>query len=230
MTPRILRCTKDDNRKPRWGARAASPNENPHPRAWQLSSLSGAGGLFCELTLMPLQPCRLSRRSFLQSAAAMAAQNRSSVLAYVGTNSSPQGPDGSQGNGQGIYLFEMNPSTGALTQRELTSNSSSPTWLAFNPSGTHIYSANETNMFEGAGSVSSYSVDRSSGHLTLVNTVSSEGAGPAHLSIHPAGKHVLVANYTGWNGSGAADRIEGRVGRAYRREARSRRVGIGARR
>jgi 6-phosphogluconolactonase (cycloisomerase 2 family) len=33
--------------------------------------------------------------------------------------------------------------------------------------------------------------------LTLLNTVSSEGAGPAHLSIHPAGQHVLVANYGG---------------------------------
>jgi 6-phosphogluconolactonase (cycloisomerase 2 family) len=33
--------------------------------------------------------------------------------------------------------------------------------------------------------------------LTLLNTVGSEGAGPAHLSVHPAGKHVLVANYAG---------------------------------
>ena len=36
-----------------------------------------------------------------------------------------------------------------------------------------------------------------SGHLTLLNTVSSEGAGPAHLSIHPSGKYVLAANYAG---------------------------------
>jgi 6-phosphogluconolactonase len=135
----------------------------------------------------------------LAAAPARAAQNRSSILAYVGTYSSPQGPEGSKGNGQGIYLFEMNPSTGVLTQRELTSNDTNPAWLAFNPSRTHVYSANETSNFQGAsaGSVSSYSIDRPSGHLTLVNTVSSEGAGPAHLSVHPAGKHVLVANYAG---------------------------------
>jgi 6-phosphogluconolactonase (cycloisomerase 2 family) len=33
--------------------------------------------------------------------------------------------------------------------------------------------------------------------LTLLNTVSSHGAGPAHLSVHPSGKYVLVANYAG---------------------------------
>jgi 6-phosphogluconolactonase (cycloisomerase 2 family) len=45
--------------------------------------------------------------------------------------------------------------------------------------------------------VSAYSVDRASGHLTLLNTVSSEGANPTHLSIHPSGKFVLVASYFG---------------------------------
>ena len=45
--------------------------------------------------------------------------------------------------------------------------------------------------------MSAYSVDRATGRLTLLNSVSSEGAGPAHMSIHPAGKHALVANYGG---------------------------------
>ena len=33
--------------------------------------------------------------------------------------------------------------------------------------------------------------------MTLLNTVSSEGANPTHLSIHPSGKFVLVASYFG---------------------------------
>ena len=40
-------------------------------------------------------------------------------------------------------------------------------------------------------------VNRSNGQLKLLNTVSSEGAGPAHMSLHPAGKHAFVANYHG---------------------------------
>jgi 6-phosphogluconolactonase len=154
----------------------------------------------------------LSRRKFmLASLAAGGASLRAAtwaaetagrpVLAYVGTYSSPQGPEGSRGHGRGIYLFEMNRETGALTEREVFASDLNPSWLALNPARTHLYAANETSSYRGAstGSVSAYSVDPVNGHLTLINTVSSEGAGPAHLSVHPAGKHVFVANYAGGN-------------------------------
>jgi 6-phosphogluconolactonase (cycloisomerase 2 family) len=93
----------------------------------------------------------------------------------------------------------MNPSNGALTQREIISNDANPACLALAPSGAHLYSANEVSNYSGGstGSVSAYAVDHATGHLTLLNTVSSEGAGPAHLSVHPSGKFVLVANYAG---------------------------------
>jgi 6-phosphogluconolactonase len=86
-----------------------------------------------------------------------------------------------------------------LSQREVFADASNPSWLAFDPSRTHLYAANETANFERAstGSVSAFSINRANGHLTLLNTVSSEGAGPAHLSVHPSGKYVLVANYAG---------------------------------
>ena len=156
---------------------------------------------------------KTSRRGILKGAAALAVsapalgqaqQNRRNsaggpILAYVGAYSSPQGPEGSKGNGQGIYLFQVNPATGVLSEREIFSDDSNPAWLAFDPSRTHLYSANETTTFQGAssGSVSAFSIDRTNGHLKLLNRVSSEGAGPAHLSVHPSGKYVLVANYAG---------------------------------
>jgi len=154
-----------------------------------------------------------SRRGFLQATAsaavvpaALARAGQGStessprrILAWVGTYSSPQGPEGAKGRGQGIYVLEMNPASGVLTQREIISNGANPACLALTPSGAYLYSANEIANYEGAnsGSVSAYAVDRATGHLTLLNTVSSEGAGPAHLSIHPSGKYVLVANYAG---------------------------------
>ncbi|MGH9430268.1 MAG: lactonase family protein [Terriglobia bacterium] len=121
------------------------------------------------------------------------------VLVYVGSYSSPQGPEGSVGRGKGIYLFEMNPATGELALRQVFPEASNPSWLALDASGTHLYAGNETADFGGAqsGSVSAFSIDRSTGSLTLLNTVSSEGAGPAQLSVHPGGKFLLVANYTG---------------------------------
>jgi 6-phosphogluconolactonase len=129
----------------------------------------------------------------LSSAAAFGLQPRHPILAYVGSYSSPQGPEGSHGNGLGIYLFQMNAESGALSQREFIRNPANPSWLAFDATATHLYSANET----ADGSVSAYSIDRANGHLTLLNTASSQGAGPAHLSVHPSGKYVLVANYAG---------------------------------
>lgn len=146
-------------------------------------------------------------------------QTRPSVgplLAYVGTYSSPQGPEGSKGNGQGIYLFQIDPSTGNLSRREVILNGSNPSCLALDPSATHLYSANETATFEGApsGSVSAYSIDRPTGHLTLLNTVSSQGAGPAHLSVHPSGKYVLVANYAGGTVAVLPIRPDGSLGAA----------------
>ena len=172
---------------------------------------------------------RISRRGFLKGAAALALTRPSfaltqgqanslngSILAYVGAYSSPQGAEGSKGNGQGIYLFQMDPSTGALSPRELFADGSNPSWLAFDPSRTHLYAANETATFQGinSGSVSAFSIDRSSGHLALLNTVSSQGAGPAHLSVHPSGQYVLVANYGGGNVAVLPIRPNGELGSA----------------
>jgi 6-phosphogluconolactonase len=173
--------------------------------------------------------CKTSRRHFLEVAAPILSgavlarahhkqrsPARGPMLAYAGTYSSPQGPEGSKGNGQGIYLFEINPATGALSEREMFANASNPSWLAFDPSKTHLYAGNETETFEGtkSGSVSAYSINRSNGHLTLLNTVSSGGAGPAHLSVHPSGKYVLVANYAGGTVAVLPIRPNGEVGPA----------------
>ncbi|HMD85620.1 MAG TPA: lactonase family protein [Terriglobia bacterium] len=156
---------------------------------------------------------KTSRRRFLKGAAALgvaapafasAPQSHSDsahhpIFAYVGSYSLPQGPDGSIGRGQGIYVFEMNPATGALVEREVIRRDTNPSFMAFDSSRQHLYSVNWISNYQGqnSGSVSAYTIDRASGHLTLLNTVSSEGANPTHLSIHPSGKYVLVASYFG---------------------------------
>lgn len=176
---------------------------------------------------------KTSRRGFLKGAASLAgpalaraygskasgAAARSTqgpILAYVGTYSSPETSEGSKSNGEGIYLFEMDPSTGDLTQREVFADGSNPSFLALHPSGTHLYAVNETQTYQGArsGSVSAYSIDRSNGHLTFLNTVSSEGAGPAQMSVHPSGKYALVANYFGGTVAVISIRPDGSLGAA----------------
>ena len=146
----------------------------------------------------------MRRREFLKSAVALAGAERAVAqsrlrLVYVASYSSPQGPEGSQGHGEGIYLFAMDPATGTLSQRGVFPNKNNPSWLALDRARTRLYSANETADYQGkdSGSVSAYAVEPSSGRLTLLNTQSSQGAGPCYVSVHPSGKYVLVANYYG---------------------------------
>jgi len=173
---------------------------------------------------------KTSRRRFLKGAAALsvtapvfaqAPQSHAEsahhpIWAYVGSYSLPQGPDGSVGRGQGIYLFEMNPATGALVQREVFRRDTNPSFMAFDSSRKHLYSVNWVANYQGAnsGSVSAYTIDRASGHLTLLNTVSSEGANPTHLSIHPSGKFLLVASYFGGTVAVLPVRVNGELGPA----------------
>jgi 6-phosphogluconolactonase len=160
-------------------------------------------------------PLKLSRRTFLNAAAALAilpgvtvlkAQSDDTaapLMAYVGTFSSPlQNVKTTQvdlppGNGRGIHIFQVNRATGALVPAGIVETGTSPSCLTVNAAGTRIYSANETDRTDAAesGSVSAFAIERSTGRLTLLNTVSSGGKGPTYLSIHPSGKFVLVANY-----------------------------------
>ena len=150
----------------------------------------------------------LSRRGFLKGAAALSiipsvsavaqdskeASHNGRILAYVGCYTGAVG----DGNGKGIYLFEMNPHTGALSPLKLVAEAANPSWLCLHPSGRYLYAANEITNFDGTnGSVSAYTVDHASGDLRFLNTVSSEGGGPAYLTTDNDGKYVFVANYAG---------------------------------
>lgn len=126
-------------------------------------------------------------------------------MAYVGTFSSPlrnvlpTQVDLPPGNGRGIHLFQVDRTTGALSPSGVLEQGTSPSCLAINSAGTRMYSANETDKMEDgkSGSVSSFAIDRSTGQIKLLNTVSSGGAGPTYVSIHPSRRFVLVANYFG---------------------------------
>ena len=154
-------------------------------------------------------PKSLSRRGFMQGASALAIAHspissasslegntsRRRVFAYVGTDTSAI--DGAA-NGKGMYLFEMDPSTGELSFIKLAAETNSPSCLSLHPSEPYLYAVHEVADYEGkSGAVSAYAVNRSNGDLQYLNTVSSQGAGPAHLSVDASGKYVFVANYAG---------------------------------
>jgi 6-phosphogluconolactonase (cycloisomerase 2 family) len=128
-------------------------------------------------------------------------------LAYVGAYTP---------NGQGIYLFSFDTSNGALTQIKVAATIPSPSWIAIHPNGKYLYAVNEISNFNGttSGSVTALSIDRSNGDLTLLNVVSSQGAGPAYLSVDPLGQFVFVANYGGGSFAVLPIELNGALGNA----------------
>lgn len=144
------------------------------------------------------------------------------LVAYVGTYTSPlknvrpTQVDLPPGNGRGIHLFHVDRVTGAMSPSGLVEMGTSPSALAFNAAKTRLYSANETERIgdNEAGSVSAFAVDQRDGRLKLLNSVSSGGKGPAHLSVHPSGRFVLVANYFGGSVAVLPILPDGRLGDA----------------
>ncbi len=148
----------------------------------------------------------LSRRSLLFGSAAFAQKHSRPIWAYAGTYTP---------NGGGIHVFSLNTANGAITPVRVVPANNNPSWLAFHPSKKYLYSANEeAGSRRGAGSVTAYKVDAESGDLSLINAASSEGPGPAHMSVDPSGKWVLVANYAGGNVAVLPIRENGSLGAA----------------
>jgi 6-phosphogluconolactonase len=125
------------------------------------------------------------------------------LVAYVGTFSSPLRDvlptqvDLPPGNGRGIHIFNVDRKTGAMEPAGVFELGTSPSCLALNAAGTRLYSANETDHAgqNNEGTVSSFAVNPKDGKLELLNTVRSGGAGPTYVSVHPAERFLLVANY-----------------------------------
>lgn len=124
--------------------------------------------------------------------------SKARILCYVGgyTKDHPPGVDG---NGDGIAVFEMDRSTGVLTQIFTFMDIASPSFITLSPDHRYLYAISEIDNFNkaGDGCVTAFGVDQYTGTLSKINTVSSGGAIPAHVSVHPSGKFVYVANYIG---------------------------------
>lgn len=177
-----------------------------------------------------------SRRSFVKTSVALAgttvfqecvlrAQPKEvagPLLAYVGTFSSPLRDtlptqvDLPPGNGRGIHLFQVNRATGAMTPAGVHEMGMSPSCLVVNVAGTCLYSANETDRVgeQKEGTVSAFAIDRADGKLKPLNTVRAGGAGPTYISIHPSGRFLLVANYSGGSVAVLPILRDGRLGAA----------------
>src|SRR5262249_16467725 len=99
------------------------------------------------------------------------------LLVYVGTYTGTKS--------KGIYLLHMDLASGKLDSPVLVAETSSPSFLATDPSNRFLYACNEVGNFSGqkSGAVGAFSIDPQTGKLTLLNQQPSGGDGPCHVIV-----------------------------------------------
>src|SRR5712664_4190120 len=97
------------------------------------------------------------------------------------------------GHGSGISTYRMDPATGAWEHLNTLEGITNPSFLALHQNQRFLYC-----VHGGSGQgISTFALSPVSGALTYLNTQPSGGTNPVHLSIHPSGTYLVVANYTG---------------------------------
>jgi 6-phosphogluconolactonase len=165
---------------------------------------------------------QIGRRQFIAAGAAgatmialpaLAAGEPEQTFVYVGSYTKNP-PGGGSNNPVGLSVFRFDSNSGTLTPVQQVP-SANPSFVTLDPSQRFLYVVNEISDYEGqpAGSAEAYAIDPSSGKITLLNRQSVKGATPAHLTVDPTGRHLVVANYVGGNFVVLPIETDGRLGR-----------------
>ena len=104
-----------------------------------------------------------------------------------------------RGQAEGVNVYRLDPSNGALSPVQTVGGVLNPTWVALSPSGRNLYAISAVPEIDGkpTGGLSAYSIDPTGGRLTFLNRESVGGPGPAHVALDPSGRLAMVANYHG---------------------------------
>ncbi|MUL42570.1 lactonase family protein [Streptomonospora sp. PA3] len=113
-------------------------------------------------------------------------------LLWIGTYTPDSDPEAA---GSGIHRAWLDPGTGALTGGEAAAKATSPSFLAAHPDTGVLYAVSEGEQ----GAVAGFAVRPSDGggppELAGLGGAPTGGASPCHVLVHPAGRHVITANY-----------------------------------
>ncbi|MCZ2343173.1 MAG: lactonase family protein [Bacteroidales bacterium] len=114
---------------------------------------------------------------------------------------------GGKNGSQGIYVSAFDAKTGKVSPPAIAAAVGSPSFLEIAPSGQTLYAIGEAAGKKGeGGGVHAFRIDPNTGKLTKLNSSTSGGAGPCHISTDAAGQFAIVANYSG--GSCAAFQLK----------------------
>ena len=92
--------------------------------------------------------------------------------------------------GDGIHVYRVEPATGAWTHVQHVGNLVNPSFLVLRRDQRYLYAVHGDESY-----ATSFSVDRNTGFLTLLDRVETGGRNGVHQAIDPSDKFMVVANY-----------------------------------
>jgi 6-phosphogluconolactonase len=156
-----------------------------------------------------------SRAGSVPEAMPSPGDSRHETTVFIGTQTAPDAPGGSQG----IYSFGWDAETGTLTPRGLAIAVRMPTFLRLAPDHHVLFSCNETETFtiggkeEKSGAVSSFKIGHGPQGATLTHISSqfADGTGTTNINLDRTGRVLLCADYTGGSASSFQVSAEGHI-------------------
>ena len=112
------------------------------------------------------------------------------VYAYVGCYTTAQ----RYARGDGIHVYRVAPDTGVWTHIQRVGNLVNPSFLVVRHDQRYLYAVHGDETY-----ATSFSVDRNTGLLTLLNRVETGGRNGVHQAIDASGKFMVGANYGSGN-------------------------------
>ena len=114
----------------------------------------------------------------------------SPMLIYVGTYTLT--------TSKGIYALKFDPSNGSFSEPWLAAEAQNPTFLAFDPTKTHLYSSGEIRLpgvTPAQGGITAYRVEPEAGKLAFLNQEPTGAGATTHLVVDATDSMVISCNY-----------------------------------
>ena len=150
---------------------------------------------YAVIILLLVVACSGSKKE--QPISTLDAEMLDELILFVGTYTQKEGHV--DGKGDGIYVYRMDPLTGALSYVSTSPPITNPSYLTVHPNRKYLYAISETGGEgpEQSGNVVAFNIDPTTSKLTSINQVSSGGDWPCYISVDYDGQFAFVANYGG---------------------------------
>ncbi len=108
------------------------------------------------------------------------------MFAYVGTRTSRE----RQARGEGLSVFAVSADQRRLELIQVLGDLLNPSYLLMNRAGDRLYTVHGDGH-----QVSTLSVDRDSGKISLMQQQDCEGTNPVHLALDPSEQFLVISNH-----------------------------------